>query len=272
MTFDNHTTSSDNTPVKYQILASATPTVTRIIPELAKEIGLNESIVLLQIAFWIETSTTEAHDGAYWTFQSVRKMRAKAFPYMGVATINRTIERLEQNEYIKTGNYNKRSGDTTRWFALNPVGLSRIQSIAIRPIGVPKQNEVFQNGTGVFQNGTTLPENTPETTSKKKEANSAINGMIGAYYAANDMQTHSQTYKNKTDKSYASDLIQANITSKQLFDYIRYLRQQPFWHGKNVSLKYVIENIHHWLKPSPPLVVTPTTETINLLDFTQGAE
>lgn len=174
---------TEECPARIDIFAAAEPTVTRIIPELAVEIGLNESIVLLQIAFWIKTANN-CLAGNWWTFQSVRGMQEKAFGYMGLATINRTIKNLEDRRLITTGNFNKRKGDKTRWFALNPEGLSKLNSIKIVSIdesgAVSDWNTPFQNGTPMFQigtpsdqNGTTLPETpteiTPKTTSEKKQ-------------------------------------------------------------------------------------------------------
>lgn len=149
---------------KPRIYLENNPTVTRLVPELAAEIGLNESIMLLQIDFWISISN-HFEDGRWWTYQSVRDIR-KVFKFWGVATINRIITKLEEKQYIVTGNYNKRAGDNTRWIALNPDGLGKLKSIKILfQNGTP----LNQNGTVPFQNGTTLPENTPESSTDKKK-------------------------------------------------------------------------------------------------------
>jgi hypothetical protein len=146
--------------------------VVRLVPELAVEIGLNESILLLQIDFWI-SGCDHFQEGKYWTFQSVRKIK-ETFPYWGVATINRTIKSLEKKGLILVGKFNKHAYDKTRWFALNVDAISQLKTIAV----------VFQNGTAVYQNGTapfqnetspaqngtTIPKIPPETTPKTNSA------------------------------------------------------------------------------------------------------
>lgn len=155
-------------PAKPRISIVHNTTVERIVPELAVAIGLNESIVLLQIDFWIGQVPPENYkDGKWWTFQSIRDMQKKAFPYWGVATVSRTITSLKERGYIFTGNYNKRKKDTTQWFALNIEKLQELfKTIPILHIVDVFQNGtgLFQNGTPAFQNGTTLPDTTPEIT------------------------------------------------------------------------------------------------------------
>lgn len=159
-------------PIKYILYEPAKTVVTRIIPELAREIGLNQSIVLLQISYWISISDN-LEEGRYWTYQSFRDMRRKAFPYWGVGTIHRTIEKLIAKKLITKGEFNKRKSDETQWYSLNIEGCSRLKSVALLSAdtaqGVPDWNGVFQNGTGAFQIGTTLPEITTENTQTKEK-------------------------------------------------------------------------------------------------------
>lgn len=148
---------------KWQIYTAAKPTVTRIIPELAAEIGLNESIVLMQIAFWIETSNN-VRDGVYWTYQSMAEMKEKAFPYWSVDTIRRTVHHLHEMGYILIGQYNKRKGDNTQWYALEPDKLSTLKTVLVAPSD--RSTPYLQNAsmpssqvaTPPLQNRTTLPE------------------------------------------------------------------------------------------------------------------
>src|SRR5690606_3268645 len=153
---------------RYELLTAADPTVTRIIPELAVEIGLNESIMLLQMAFWLKLSNHE-HDGEIWTYQSLRDMRREAFPYWSVATIMRTVDALVDELHLlkSRDDLNKRKGDKTRWYTYNAEGIMRLQSVRLVEVEprVSKRNSLFQNETGVFQNETTLPE----TTTREKD-------------------------------------------------------------------------------------------------------
>ena len=143
------------------------PVSPRINPALAVEIGLNESIVLLQIEYWISVSQ-HFIDGQRWTYQSVREMQKKVFPFWSIATINRTVQSLLQKGYIIEGNFNKAKYDKTRWFALNFEKLSELKSIAIQYDTGVFQNETrsTQNETHSTQNETTIPKTTTENTTE----------------------------------------------------------------------------------------------------------
>lgn len=158
---------NEQNPTRWQIYTTADPTVERIIPKLAKEIGLNESIILMQISYWIGISEN-VRDGTYWTYHSVRELHEDYFPYWSVTTIWRAIKSLEDQGYIIVREYNQRKGDNTQWFALEPDKLQTLTSVLAQPaLGekpVSKRNTLFQNETPLFQNETTLPETTTETT------------------------------------------------------------------------------------------------------------
>lgn len=141
------------------------PTMLRVIPSLAEEIGLNESIVLLQIEYWISISNNEM-EGRKWTYQSVRDMHEKAFPFWGKSTIHRTIRNLVDMGYLVEDNFNKKKYDKTGWYALGDK-ISNLKSVSLIKIEVDlSQNRTTpsQNGTRSNQNGTTIPENTTKNT------------------------------------------------------------------------------------------------------------
>ena len=143
----------------------------RIIPQLSAEIGFNESIMLLQIEYWLR-KTKHCFDGKYWIYKSVRTMRRDWFPFWSIQTINRIIEKLLTDGYLAEGNYNERAYDQTRWFTLNPEKLKTLKSIAFFEAtliegGVSKCDRVSQNETGVSQNETTIPKNTTKEDKEK---------------------------------------------------------------------------------------------------------
>lgn len=158
----------------------------RICPELALEIGLNESIVLLQLDYLLRIAPDDErhwHDGQKWTHQSLTDLQAH-FSWWSLPTIGRIISNLKDNELILIENFNRLRFDRTQWFSLNPVGLSRLHSVFLPPLQPP----IFQNDKCIFQNDkskrakckmharkminrsaqlvTTIPENTTETSTK----------------------------------------------------------------------------------------------------------
>ena len=181
------------------------PNAPRLCPELAVEIGLNESIILLQIEFWIRTSTSEEHDGRQWTYQSVRDIEA-FFAFWSIDTINRAIRNLIDMKLVDVGNYNKCSYDRTRWFAINRDGCKKLKSIVLAKYRTPtpqnhtrspqnrtgqqkrtrtpqdrtwstqnhtgstrKRTRSTQNRTRSTRDRTTIPENTTETSAENNE-------------------------------------------------------------------------------------------------------
>lgn len=171
-------------PPKPLIQIIDSPVTLTIQPELAAEIGLSESIVLRQIAFWIKTSNN-CRDGQWWTYQSLSEMRDKAFKFWSVSTISRVVNKLVELGLIeKTDRYNPRRNDRTQWFALAIEKLQELTSVKVilqdakqhitKPVKVLQDETasitnpitVLQNETGILQSATTLPEITTERKEK----------------------------------------------------------------------------------------------------------
>ena len=145
-----------------RIYTSNDPTILRIHPKLAEQIGLNESIMLLQIEFLISISSTDKKQGKDWTYQSVRKLQKEYFPFWSTATINRIIHSLQENGYIRIDNFNKHGYDRTRWMSINYKKVSELDCITVADMAVSKCNTPCQNDTSFTQNDTTIPEITTE--------------------------------------------------------------------------------------------------------------
>ena len=104
--------------------------ILRIYKGLAAEIGLSESMVLLQLEHLIGISTTEPKEERAWTYQSIRKLQREFFPSWHASTVNKNINRLRDNELIEVENYNRFSFDRTRWITLNCDRLRELDSVA----------------------------------------------------------------------------------------------------------------------------------------------
>jgi hypothetical protein len=137
-------------------------------PKLAQEIGLNESLLLLQLDFLIAISNNE-RQGQRWTYQSVTDIE-KIFPFWSRATINRVIKSLENRGLINVSNFNRKKYDKTRWFAINIEKAEELKSIkVVKPKQSPFQNEIdlIQIETHCDLNETTIPNITTDITSEK---------------------------------------------------------------------------------------------------------
>lgn len=92
-----------------------------IMPKLATKIGLNESIALQQIHYWLEINkkaNKNFRDGRFWTFNSYAEWE-KQFPFWSSRTIQRSITNLEKMKLVITGNYNKLKIDRTKWYSID---------------------------------------------------------------------------------------------------------------------------------------------------------
>lgn len=143
--------------------------------ELARKIGLNESIVLQQIHYWIkinEKAKRNYKGGYYWTYNTFEEWQEQ-FPFWSLSTIKRIFAKLEKAGLIITGNYNKLKTDRTKWYRINYQALETLENS-------PKcQNELmdvsnWSNGSG--QNEPTITRDYPETTSETNKYLRLLNG------------------------------------------------------------------------------------------------
>ncbi|MEO6466932.1 MAG: hypothetical protein ABIP00_15410, partial [Pyrinomonadaceae bacterium] len=164
---------------KNSILEMNEQTLNRIHPALAAEIGLNPSILLLQLDFWcaISSETRCVRGGKRWTFQSHADMHEK-LPFLSETTICRTIKKLKTLNLIQVDNFNKRKGDRTGWYRINEEGIRSLSSIRLKDehlqvdsvqheaAAVRNEPTEIQDEPTEIQGEPTLPENTSETTAE----------------------------------------------------------------------------------------------------------
>lgn len=123
--------------------------------ELAKKLGLNESIVIQQIHYWLEInrkSNRNYIDGKYWAYNTYPEWR-KQFPFWSEPTIRRIFKNLEKAGYLITDNFNKKKYDQTKWYTLNysslesllnkprNIGCDQIDHMDMTKMGVSKRSE-----------------------------------------------------------------------------------------------------------------------------------
>jgi len=143
--------------------------------ELAKIIGLNESIVLQQIHYWIELNRktkSNFRDGRYWTYNSIKKWHENDFSFWGLNTVKRTFASLESKGLLIVGNYNKAGYDRTKWYSIDYEVLETLK-IPISPNWV--------NG---------LPQNDPTNTIEYTEK--TISGKVSRAHSGEYASEHFQ--------------------------------------------------------------------------------
>lgn len=147
----------------------------RINSELAMEIGLNESIVLLQLEY-LASISGNAKDGKKWVYNSAQEWKDKYFGFWSIETIRRILNSLVKKGFLTEGKYNKKKYDKTRWFALNFDDLRRLNSIKV---GADVER-CGQNGERSGQDVETIPKTTTEKDNNNYEAetNSEVEDVL----------------------------------------------------------------------------------------------
>lgn len=88
-----------------------------ISPTLAAMIGLNESIVLQQLHYWMLRSKNIREDRkwVYFTYDEL----GQQFPFFSISTIRRAISNLVKHGFVSTKNFNKMKMDQTKWYTIH---------------------------------------------------------------------------------------------------------------------------------------------------------
>lgn len=110
------------------------PHAMRVSKELATEIGLNQSIVLLQIDFLI-AHTNYIREGLPWIRMTVQEMKSEYFDFWSDETLRRTVQDLKDRKLIRIANFNRRGFDRTQWITLDVAGCSKLKSLTITHFG-----------------------------------------------------------------------------------------------------------------------------------------
>jgi hypothetical protein len=158
-----------------------------IMPQLACKLGLNESVILQQIHYWLginEKANNNFKDGKYWTFNSYEEWQ-KQFPFWSISTIQRTISKLEKMGLLIIGNYNKLKIDRTKWYTINYEMLDNIENEPIY------QNDMTNTSTRCDES-INMIRPLPETNTKTNpETNLNVYGAFSA-----EQCTHTFSYSN----------------------------------------------------------------------------
>jgi hypothetical protein len=86
-------------------------------PTLAKIVGLNESIFIKQLHYWL-SKTKHKKDGKKWIFNTVMQWQEQ-LPFWSEKTISRIIQKLKTEEWIIVKQYDKNLLNRTNWYTLN---------------------------------------------------------------------------------------------------------------------------------------------------------
>jgi hypothetical protein len=199
----------------------------QVLPSLALKIGLEESIFLQQLHYWLRKSTYE-HSERKWIFNSYESWQ-KQFPFWSKKTVQRIILSLKSKKILLTGSFNKVALDKTKWYSIDYNSLEKL----IQDSDFPKRDvheAKLTTWTGQVDHmhedklTTPIPEITTETTSKttthlpavvvsQKEIEHIRNVVTGTPYAKIDGEKFSILIR---EKGYKHVLMTIEMLAYQL--------------------------------------------------------
>lgn len=135
-------------------------------PELATKIGLNESIFLQQLHYWLQKSN-HVVNGKKWVYNTYNSWREQ-MPFWSLSTIKRTISNLQKKDYLIVDRFNKAGFDKTNWYSIDYDNLNK--GLNQRLV----QNEPTRSSNctnGLVQNDTTNTIDYTESTTEITTSN-----------------------------------------------------------------------------------------------------
>lgn len=166
--------------------------------DVAVVVGSKEAVILNNLYWWIKKNQANGknfHDGHYWTYNSIAAF-SDLFPFWTSKVIRSTLDKLEADGYIITGNYNKVSYDRTKWYALTEKAFALVGK-SILPRG---QMEIPKKANGNAQQGKPIPvlnhnnnnnnkSGKPDYAQEREEIINYLNEKSGKSYKPNSDKT-----------------------------------------------------------------------------------
>jgi len=91
-------------------------------PEVAQKIGLNESIIVRQLHYWLKTNEKTKrnfYENQVWCYNTIREWKQNNFNFWSESTIKRIFQNLKKINLIKTIKNPKNKWDKTNWYTIN---------------------------------------------------------------------------------------------------------------------------------------------------------
>src|SRR6478672_8064412 len=88
-------------------------------PQLAKEYGLEEAVMIHGFQWWIGTNRANERnqaDGRTWSYNSYQAL-AEMFPYWTASQTRRVVEALVRKGVLLKGQRSLKGGDARNWYA-----------------------------------------------------------------------------------------------------------------------------------------------------------
>ena len=159
--------------------------------KVAVEVGVNAAIVLENFKFWINkniANNKHYYDGEYWTYNSIKAFEI-LFPFWSSKQIRTILNKLIDNGYLNTGNYNKSPYDRTLWYSFT----SKSKELLQLDNYTNKESAETEEGNSILPNG--------QINSTEKENENDQKGEPIPYKKTNEKPTT----KTTTDEGNSSN-------------------------------------------------------------------
>lgn len=201
----------------------------QVLPTLAVRVGLKEAIVLQQFHYWLQRSGNN-RDGYKWVYNSYEEWH-KQFPFFSKVTLRRTINSLEKQGYLVSGNYNKAGFDKTKWYRID---YQRMNKACDQNDHTRCSNCSHAGDQNEQTNTNRIPETTTETTKENSAAVAAPSSI------ESDFEEIWSAYPSKKGKKQAFNHYKAwrKKSAKHSNDYLfsqlklykQYIAQNKKWY------------------------------------------
>lgn len=88
----------------------------------ARVLGLNESIVIQQVHYWLEINRKAQknfYENRYWTYNTYEQWTSENFDFWSKRTVQRVFKKLFDSKILLKGNFNKKGYDQTVWVTID---------------------------------------------------------------------------------------------------------------------------------------------------------
>jgi hypothetical protein len=171
-----------------------------VLPSLATAIGLNESIILQQVHYWLDPRTNKnIKNGVTWVYNTYHQW-SKQFPFWSEVTIGRIIRSLENKGLLKSSYFSPRSLKKEKWYTIDYAVLDNLSTSLNNDSNSSSQ----------------------DTTSTKKELEPSSLEQEQTYHLKSSHKTTSDTASDQNDMP--SDQIDTTIVSKRHDHRIKLIR------------------------------------------------
>lgn len=202
-------------------------------------IGLNESIVLSQLRYWIEDTTSgKVVDDERWVYNTYEGWQKSSFPFWSVATIRRVFSSLEGMELIKSrDDLNPKGSDRTKWYTINFSHSAYGQGVS-RPSAQNEQAMCSKRAGHVLNlSGSSIAETTAETTAETsfssgdEEKAPTVDEMFETFWQAYPKPKPNRHSRKESLAKFKGALKKASF--EEIMDGLEWFKVQEDWTKDN---------------------------------------